>query len=170
MRHKLPKEMHMNVLKNNKAALLAIAFGVALLTGCGIGKEKWEAPHPIVDGDWNPEASAYFNKNVPQLNNLPGDVFHFQVIKREGGRNGVTDSDYDTYKMTVYIDGKVADHSVVPLQEIRSATGTRIRWVRGEGYSVGYNHESSLSTSGILEEMYLEKLNNKGYFRINRFF
>jgi len=77
------------------AAIPALAIGL-IISGCG--SEKGEVQPDKIDA----EATAYFNKNVPPLNHLPGSVYHLQVKRDDSpGTNACITS--------LFIDGKVID-------------------------------------------------------------
>ncbi len=62
-----------------KAMIVAVLVCGALLLGCGKKSyERWP-------DKWGEEATSYFNENVSPLNNLPGKVYHYQVIKYRNG-------------------------------------------------------------------------------------
>lgn len=122
----------MYVLKNLKstkvAAFLALAFSSLLLTGCSEGEIM------PVEGNWDKEASAYFNANMPALKNLPGKIYDYQNIRKNDG---------DT-RQIVWIDGvKVLEfHANSNVKNpgtdriVTAYQGVRVRWSHAEGYKV----------------------------------
>ncbi|VXC94866.1 conserved hypothetical protein [Pseudomonas sp. 8Z] len=109
-----------------------ICLGVfVLLAGCG---EKTGEVWPEV---WSEEATRFFNENVPPLKNLPGEVYHYQVVKRKG----------HFYFNTLYIDGRYIEdlrpngaHKVGGVSAVQ-LDGVHVVYTRREGYKVATKHE-----------------------------
>jgi hypothetical protein len=128
----MSEEIEMNVMKNLKgikvSAFLALAFSGLLLTGCSEGEIM------PVDGNWDKEASAYFNANMPALKNLPGKVYDYQNIRKNNASS----------RQIVWIDGvKVLDvHGNSNLRvpgtnrTVTAYQGVRVRWSQEDGYMV----------------------------------
>ncbi len=113
------------------AKTLICLGALVLLAGCG---EKTGEVWPEV---WNEEATRFFNENVPPLKNLPGEVYHYQVVKRKG----------QFYFNTLYIDGRYIEdlrpngaHKVGGVSAVQ-LDGVHVVYTRREGYKVATRHE-----------------------------
>lgn len=78
----------------------ALVVSVAAVLGCTGQKTNEVWPEK-----WDAEATAYFNANVPPLKNLPGKVYHFQVVKYEKGKG-------EFFANSLYIDGKLVENDL----------------------------------------------------------
>ncbi|UUY09012.1 hypothetical protein LRS11_02975 [Pseudomonas sp. J452] len=121
-------------IQSNFKALVTTIICVAafiFLAGCG---EKSGEVWPEV---WSEEATKFFNENVPPLKNLPGKVYHYQVVKRKG----------HFYFNTLYIDGRYIEdlrpngaHKVGGVSAVQ-LDGVHVVYTKGEGYKVSTLHE-----------------------------
>jgi hypothetical protein len=122
----------MNVVNKLKmlTAMAVLVVGGALLTGCD------NTSRPL-EGNWDAEASAYFNKHLPPLKNLPGKVYQFQLTERKGERQ-------DQYVNEVFVDGVLVRDITANAGDKIPGTGwsmdyyagVKIRWSAEEGYKV----------------------------------
>jgi hypothetical protein len=122
----------MNVVNKLKmlTAMAVLVVGSALLTGCD------NTPRPL-EGNWDAEASAYFNKHLPPLKNLPGKVYQFQMTLEEGGSQA-------HFINEVFVDGVlIQDVAATNFDRIPGTNtnmgyyaGVKIRWTDKEGYKV----------------------------------
>jgi len=115
-----------------------------LLAGCG---EKTGEVWPEV---WSEEATRFFNENLPPLKNLPGEVYHYQVVKRKG----------HFYFNTLYIDGRYVEdlrpngaHKVGGVSAVQ-LDGVHVVYTRGEGYKVSTRYEDGQSVYKALMNNY----------------
>jgi hypothetical protein len=118
--------------------LAGILIAAVLAAGCG------EKSHEVFPETWSEEATTYFNENVPPLKNLPGKVYHYQVIKYKKGKG-------EFFANSLYIDGKLIENDLpnasqkvggVPAGQLE---GTHIIYTKEEGYKVATKYELGTS-------------------------
>lgn len=128
------------------AAIPAIAIGL-IISGCG--SERGEVQPKKIDA----EATAYFNKNVPPLNHLPGQTYHLQVRMDDiPGANSCTTS--------LYIDGRIIDgyptHAGIKLAGNVGAchfAGSHIIYTKDAGYKIALGNVFKVELKTMVEEL-----------------
>jgi hypothetical protein len=120
-------------MKKIRRLCLFLSLVVAAISICGCGEKTGE----VWPDEWNAEATAYFNKTVPPMSALPGQVYHYQVVKRKE----------HYYYNSLYIDGQFVEdlrpngaHKVGGVSAIQ-LDGVHVVYSKEEGYKVSTKFE-----------------------------
>lgn len=120
-------------MKKIRRLCLFLGLILAAISVCGCGEKTGE----VWPGVWNEEATAYFNKFAPPLHHLPGKIYHYQVVRVDGG----------FYFNSLYIDGRfVEDLRPNGAQKIGGVSanqldGVHVVYSKEEGYKVSTKYE-----------------------------
>ncbi len=133
-------------MKKTKHPILLASIMIFSVLAAGCCKKS----HETFPEKWSEEATTYFNENVPPLNNLPGKVYHYQVIKYQKGKG-------DFFANSLYIDGKLIENDLPNAsQKVGGVSagqleGTHVIYTKEEGYKVATKHELGSSIHKALK-------------------